>query len=294
MRFATAARNAPVQFTFDNPPAPLVTSAVSNPLSIHAIRALQKGRARDCPLIVLDEIDSTNSEATRLLAAGRPTPFVVLARRQTHGRGRFGRVWHSAENGNVYASFAFRPSLAPGRMGMFTLWMGLGVCELISHFTGLAPGIKWPNDIVFGDRKVGGLLTEARIDADQMHELVFGLGLNVNASPDKWPRELRRRATSLAEQTRTELDLNRFTAALIGRVLLDYRRFLDGDHAKAFAERWARYDTLRGRPIALLHGTTRLPGTAAGIDDEGSLLLRDSRGRLRPFRAGEVTIEKES
>jgi BirA family biotin operon repressor/biotin-[acetyl-CoA-carboxylase] ligase len=165
---------------------------------------------------------------------------------------------------------------------------------LISHFTGLAPGIKWPNDIVFGDRKVGGLLTEARIDADQMHELVFGLGLNVNASPDKWPRELRRRATSLAEQTRTELDLNRFTAALIGRVLLDYRRFLDGDHAKAFAERWARYDTLRGRSIALLHGTTRLPGTAAGIDDEGSLLLRDARGRLRPFRAGEVTIEKES
>lgn len=283
-----------MHFTFDIPPVALVTFAVSNSLSIHAIRALQRGRARECPLLVLDEIDSTNSEAARLLAAGRPTPFVVLARRQTQGRGRFGRVWHSANEGNLYASFAFRPSLPPARMSMFTLWMGLGVCELIRHFTGLTPGIKWPNDIVFGPRKVGGLLTEARIDADQMHELVFGLGLNVNASPDQWPRELRRRATSLAEQTRAPLDLNRFTAALIGRILLDYRRFLDGDHVDAFAGLWARYDTLRGRPIALLQRDSRLTGTAAGIDGEGSLLLRDARGRIRPFRAGEVTLEKES
>ncbi|WP_255558855.1 biotin--[acetyl-CoA-carboxylase] ligase [Horticoccus luteus] len=263
-------------------------------LSIHAIRALQKGRARECPLIILDEIDSTNSEATRLLAAGRPAPFAVFARRQIAGRGRFGRAWHSENQGNIYASFAFRPQIPPSHMSTFTLWMGLGVCELIHHFAGLSPGIKWPNDIVFDGRKAGGVLTEARIDADLIHELVFGLGLNVNTSPGDWPADLRRRATSLGEQARAPLDLNRFAAALIGRTLLDYRRFLDGDAPAAFAERWQRYDTLRGRAIAVLQGEQRFAGLAAGIDDEGSLLLRDARGRLRPFRAGEVTIEKES
>lgn len=283
-----------MHFAFDIPARPAVTSSVPDTLSIHAIRALQKGRARDCPLVILDEVDSTNSEAARLLAAGRPSPFAVFARHQTAGRGRFGRAWHSENRGNIYASFAFRPGIPPRHMSTFTLWMGLGVCELIRHFAGVSPGIKWPNDIVFGERKAGGLLTEARIDADQMHELVFGLGLNVNASPDQWPRELRRRATSLAEQTRAPLQLNRFAAALIGRILLDYRRFIDGDATAAFPDLWRRYDTLRGRAIALWQGEKRLAGVAAGIDAEGSLLLRDERGRLQPFRAGEVTIEKES
>ena len=92
-------------------------------------------RPRGFSLVVLDEVDSTNDEAARELAAGRPAPFAVLARRQTRGRGRFGRAWHSEENGNLYASFAFRPRVAPERMQTFTLWMGVNVCELIANFT---------------------------------------------------------------------------------------------------------------------------------------------------------------
>ncbi len=261
-------------------------------LNFALIEAHLRRRARGLGVAFFDEIDSTNNEAERQLAAGRPAPFAVLARRQTHGRGRFGRTWHSEANGNFYVSFAFRPRLEPARMQTFTLWMGVNICELVANFCRLAPGLKWPNDLVFAGRKAGGMLTEARVDADQIRDLVFGLGLNVNSPRDAWPRALAATATSLAEQTGATLDLNRFAAALIGRVLLAYTGFLEGDHEKSFAELWARYDVLRGQTITLVQGEKKIPGTAAGIDREGSLLLRTDAGKILRFRAGEVTLEK--
>jgi BirA family biotin operon repressor/biotin-[acetyl-CoA-carboxylase] ligase len=261
-------------------------------LHLGLIHAHLKGRRNDVDISLLDEVDSTNDEAARQLAAGRPAPFVVLARQQTRGRGRLGRSWHSAANGNLYASFAFRPRVAPGRMAIFTLWMGVNICELIANFTQLVPGIKWPNDILFDGRKAGGMLTEARVDSDQIRDLIFGLGLNVNGRTDEWPAELARRAVSLAQQVNAPLDVNRFTAALIGRVLLAYEQFGEGEHLSTFADLWQRYDVLRGNRIVLLQGDRRIAGTAMGIDGEGSLLIRAANGKLQRFHAGDVSIEK--
>lgn len=267
----------------------------TRPPTLHTafIETQLKVRPKGFSLLVLDTVDSTNDEAARQLAAGRPTPFAVLSRRQTAGRGRFGRAWHSASSANLYASFAFRPRVEPERMPTFTLWMGLNICELLSNFAKIQPGIKWPNDILFDGRKAGGMLTEARVDADQIRDLVFGLGLNVNLpGPEGWPTELARRAISLEEVTGTPLDLNRLAAALIGRVLLAYQSFVDGDHLKTFADLWHKYDLLRGKPIALLEGGRRHQGIMHGVDDEGALLLRDDHGKVQRFRAGEVTLEK--
>lgn len=263
------------------------------PAALHAplIEMQLKVRPRGFSLIVADEVDSTNDEAARQLAAGRPAPFAVLARRQISGRGRFGRSWHSEANGNLYASFAFRPRVPPEAMQTFTLWMGVNVCELISNFTPLQPGLKWPNDLVFEGRKAGGMLTEARMDADEIRDLIFGLGLNVNSTAEAWPSELARRAVSLAELIGAPLDLNRLIAALIGRVLLAYQKFVDGDHRRSFADLWHRYDALRGRSVTVLEGGRRHSGKVTGVDDEGALLLRDSRGRAQRFRAGEVTMQ---
>jgi BirA family transcriptional regulator, biotin operon repressor / biotin---[acetyl-CoA-carboxylase] ligase len=264
------------------------------PRMLHAglVEAQLKVRRKGFTFEVLDEVDSTNDECARQLAAGRTAPFAVFALRQTRGRGRFGRVWHSEANGNLYSSFAFRPRIAPERMQTFTLWMGVTICELVSKFVPVKPGIKWPNDIVFDGRKAGGMLTEARVDADQIRDLVFGLGLNVNSPQADWPSDLGRRAVSLSELAGELVDLNRLTAALIGRVLLAYERFADGDHVDLFAELWNKYDVLRGREVALSEGGRKRRGRVLGVDDVGSLLLRDDHGRTRGFRAGEVTIEK--
>jgi len=268
----------------------------SKPVGLNAalIRAYRHDRKGDFTLQLFDEIDSTNDEAARQLAAGRSAPFAIIARRQTKGRGRFGRVWHSEANGNLYISFAFRPRLEPARMQMFTLWMGANICELTANFCRTTPGLKWPNDILFDGRKAGGMLTEARMDADHIRDLVFGLGLNVNSPAGGWPHDLADKAVSLAEQTRQPLDLNRFTAALIGRVLAAYDRFVDGSYQKTFADLWNCYDVLRGQPVAVLTGTERIAGTALGIDDTGSFMIRTEKGRTERFNAGEVTLEKKS
>jgi BirA family biotin operon repressor/biotin-[acetyl-CoA-carboxylase] ligase len=264
------------------------------PRMLHAglIEAQLKVRRKGFTFMVLDEVDSTNDECARQLAAGRAAPFAVFALRQTRGRGRFGRVWHSEANGNLYSSFAFRPRIAPERMQTFTLWMGVTICELVSKFVPVKPGVKWPNDIVFDGRKAGGMLTEARVDADQIRDLVFGLGLNVNSPQAAWPSDLGRRAVSLSELAGEQVDLNRLTAALIGRVLLAYERFTEGDHVDVFAELWNKYDVLRGRDITLSEGGRKRRGRVLGVDDVGSLLIRDERGHTRGYRAGEVTVEK--
>jgi BirA family biotin operon repressor/biotin-[acetyl-CoA-carboxylase] ligase len=247
------------------------------------------GRPRLPEIVCLDTTDSTNSEAERRLAAGSPVPLVILARRQTAGRGRRGRVWHSADAGNLYATFVFRPNLDPARMTDFTLWMGLHVCELIASFSLLQPALKWPNDVHLNGRKAGGMLTEARVDADEIRELVFGLGLNLNGH---LPRELAAAATTLAEAAGQPVDFNRFTAALIGRMLGAYSDFVGGNYRRKFDELWPRYDCLAGRPVSVTQGDKVVTGTAQGIDADGSLLVRTAAGRVERFRAGEVTLAK--
>lgn len=269
---------------------------VSTPatLDVALVQAHLSSRPLPPQLVCLDSVDSTNSEAERQLAAGAEVPLVILARAQTEGRGRRGRVWHSPPEGNLYSTFVFRPRIEPARLQDFTLWMGLNICELISNFCKIDPGLKWPNDLFVHGRKVGGMLTEARIDADQIRDLVFGLGLNLNGRVAGLPRELQPIATSLAEATGAPLDLNRFAAALIGRVLAAYARFIAGEYRPKFSELWDRYDVLRDRPVTVIQGTRKVSGTATGIDPEGSLLVRLDSGRSERFRAGEVTLDQNA
>lgn len=269
---------------------------VKRPEVLHPalVHAYLNGRPRLPSIICLEGVDSTNSEAERRLAAGEKTPFVIFAREQTHGRGRRGRPWHSTANGNLYATFVFRPQLEPARMQDFTLWMGLNLCELVANYCKVQPGLKWPNDLHLDGKKAGGILTEARIDADQIRDLVFGVGLNINGRIAELPKDLQRSATSLAEATGSPLDLSRFAAALIGRVLSAYDAFLDGSYRETFASLWQRYDVLRGRPVTVIQGTRTVSGTAAGIDAEGSLILRTAGGKTERFRAGEVTLGKDA
>ena len=270
---------------------------VKTPAELHhaLIQAYLTGRGRRAPnLITFDKIDSTNSEAERHLAADSRTPLVILAREQTQGRGRRGRTWHSPSAGNLYSTFVFRPKLEPARLQDFTLWMGLNVCELAANFCKIEPGLKWPNDLLIGGRKAGGMLTEARVDSDQVHDLVFGLGLNLNARAADLPREVQRSAISLAESAGAPVDVNRFAAALITRVLTAYSRFVENDYRAKFAELWQRFDVLRGQTVTVTQGSRTVGGTATGIDDEGSLIVCTGPGQTERFRAGEVTLSRDT
>jgi BirA family biotin operon repressor/biotin-[acetyl-CoA-carboxylase] ligase len=268
---------------------------VKTPSQLHhaLILAHLVGRGRTPNLVTLDKVDSTNTEAERHLAAGDATPLVILAREQTKGRGRRGRTWHSPAAGNLYGTFVFRPKLEPALLQDFTLWMGLNICELVANFCKIEPGLKWPNDLLYQGRKAGGMLTEARIDSDQVHDLIFGLGLNLNATAADLPPEMAGTAISLAEAAGAPVDVNRFAAALITRVFAAYSRFVENDYRDKFAALWQRFDVLRGRTVTVTQGTHTVTGTATGIDAEGSLIVRTAPGKTERFRAGEVTLRRD-
>ena len=261
-------------------------------LSQALLHALLRIKLPDGAITVLDETDSTNSEAERRIAAGQAAPFAVFAAAQTNGRGRFGRVWHSPDEGNLYASFAFQPRVDPMRMQLFTLWMGVNLCEVLESFFKITPAIKWPNDLLVSGRKVGGMLTEARIDADRIRDLIFGLGINVNADTTNWPRDIARTAATLAGVTGAQVDINQLAAAIAGRVFGAFNTFIGGGFEPQLATLWARYDALRDAQVGVNHAGQVTRGIASGIDADGSLIVAADSGRKVRFRAGEVTLEK--
>jgi len=263
-------------------------------LSAVLLQALLRVQLPDGAIVVMEEVDSTNSEAERRLAAGQTTPFAILASMQTKGRGRFGRVWHSPDQGNLYASFAFRPQVDPARMQLFTLWMGANLCEVLENFFKIKPALKWPNDILHSGRKIGGMLTEARIDADLIRDLIFGFGLNVNGSSANWPRDIARTAATLAAITGAPVDINQLAAAVAGRVLAAFNAFITGGFESKLADLWNHYDALRGFEVGVNHAGHITHGIASGIDAEGALIIVTASGRKVRFRAGEVTLEKNT
>ncbi len=244
-------------------------------------------------VLFLPEVDSTNSEAERLLAAGQEAPFAVLAGRQTAGRGRLGRRWASTHPENLYLSFAFRPFLPPERLASFTLVAGLRVCERLSLNPGLDDlRLKWPNDLVCRGRKVAGMLTESRMDADQVRDLVFGLGLNVNGDPAALPPELRDIAGSLAHAAGRAFDLHRTAAAVIAGVFDACEAYFENPRESDPRALFDRFDALRDREVTVSLRSDPVTGIASGVDASGALLLRHADGSFRRVNAGEVTLRR--
>ncbi len=263
-------------------------------LSLPYLQCLLPGPATEDRLVFFNRTESTNRDAERLLGEGRNTPFIVLSRRQTKGRGRLGRAWHSSDEGNLYASFAFRPKVPPERMQRFTLWTGVSICRCIEEETGLSPRIKWPNDILCGTLKIGGILTEARVNADQILEMVLGIGLNINSAPSLWASPLCTEATSLREALQGKQDINRLTCAIITSLFDAYDAFMNDGYRTALNSLWEKYDLLRGRNVTAQQGKETISGRALGIDEEGRLLIATKEAAANPVRlnAGDVTLNR--
>jgi len=249
-------------------------------------------RDQSCEVVLLDAVDSTNDEAMRRASQGAAMPLVVIAREQTKGRGRLGREWLSAPNGNLYLSFVASPQVPPDQLPTITPWVGVNLCAFLSDFTAVKPTVKWPNDLLIDDRKVGGILTEARLDADRIRDLVIGCGLNLRGPATGWPDDLVNRAIALDEAAVSSIDVNAFAAEMISRLLRTFEDFQARNFGDRLAELWHRYDALRDRSLTVLHGDEAVSGVGHGIDARGHLLLELPDGELRAFHAGEVTIAK--
>lgn len=216
--------------------------------------------------------DSTNTRARELAAAGAPHGTVVTAAEQSEGRGRQGRIWTAPPGKALLYSAILRPLDTDDTL--LPLAVPLAVCEAAEALEpGIECGVKWPNDVQVGGRKLAGVLIEAR---PQDGWAVIGVGLNLAIAAEEFPPELRERATSLSGASIDD------AAAVLSRRL---EHWLGADQ-ETVLEAWRARDVLRGREITWEGGS----GVAAGIDDRGYLLVVSPAGERVAVGAGEIHL----
>jgi BirA family biotin operon repressor/biotin-[acetyl-CoA-carboxylase] ligase len=264
-----------------------------NLFNLPLLEAWMRTVGSDCKSIVHDQIDSTNSEAERRLADGEDTPFAVVANQQRIGRGRRGKAWHSPKGGNIYLSIGFSPNVTMIRLQTFTLWLGLKIAKFLRDFSGSNQIlVKWPNDLLIGGKKLGGMLTEASIDCEHVKSLIFGLGINVNASTLSYPQSIRSQSISLENHTQQTFRLHEITAGLIKVILEGYSECLEGIESTKLTQEWSKYDALKGKKVQVTSGNETFHGVAKGIDASGSLRLKTRNSKVKIIHAGDVTLNE--
>jgi BirA family biotin operon repressor/biotin-[acetyl-CoA-carboxylase] ligase len=246
------------------------------------------------PAVLLDETDSTNSEADRRLSAGCPAPIAIFARHQTKGRGRLGREWHSEDPGNLYMSVGFRPSAPGTAISRFSLWAGVHLARALGEGSGLPVMVKWPNDLHVEGKKIGGILCEAKLELDCVQTLVFGFGFNVNQDARTLPSGLRTPATSLSTLLGKAVPLHPLAISVIQAVLAAYSDCQDPASGTNLLQAFAATDALFGKPVQALNGSSTTRGIANGIDDQGNLLLLTQGNQIVPIPAGDVSLVPET
>jgi len=245
-------------------------------------------RRRLAPIQVLDEVDSTNSLLLRQAREGAPSGQVCLAERQSAGRGRQGRHWVSPFGGNLYLSLLWRYALPPAALGGLSLAAGVAVVKALTAAGAQDIGLKWPNDIHWRRRKLGGLLLEVAGEAEGPSQVVVGVGINLHLEPEQ-AAPIEQPWVDLSEIIgAASVRRNALAAALIHQLTVTLERYAQ-EGLGAFIDDWRLYDAYRGEPVELVQGARRITGINAGIDDDGGLLLQRD-GQLTRFSAGELSL----
>lgn len=233
------------------------------------------------------EIESTNARARHLAEAGAPEGTLVITDHQTADRGRLGRQWIAPAGSSLLMSLIFRPKVAPAQVQRLTMICGLAAVDAVESETGLKAGLKWPNDILVGGAKAGGILTEVGLRGDRVDYAVVGIGMNVNLDPAQLPRDLLMEATSLAHVLGEAVPRLPLLRALLQEVENRYLALQSGHSPHG---EWAERLVTLGRAVTVELGDGVVQGVAEGVDADGALLVRLAEGRLQPVLAGDVTL----
>jgi BirA family biotin operon repressor/biotin-[acetyl-CoA-carboxylase] ligase len=272
------------------------TPAAFQPFATQTVQQALSTRTFGRTLHVLDEVTSTNSQAATLAQQGAPHGTVVVAETQTAGRGRLGRHWHSPPGKNLYCSLLLRAMPGRDQQALWLSWIpliaALAVSRAVQVTAGLKPAVKWPNDILIGHHKLGGVLCESSGLGTPHAAVIVGIGLNVNVRHDDFPDELRELATSLAIEAQHPFDRTALLATLLSEMETRCDTFLAGAHEDILKEYVLRCGTL-GRQVVveLAHGQ-HVDGTADSILPDGSLRVIRTSAAGQPqtldIRAGDV------
>ena len=238
-------------------------------------------------LLWFDTIGSTNTHAKELAARGAAHGTVLMADRQTGGRGRMGRTFQSPGGCGVYMSVILRPQCQPQELMHLTCATAVAACDAVEQAVGLRPGIKWTNDLVYGSKKLAGILTELVVLPEQCCAVV-GIGINCCQAAGDFPEEIRNIAGSLAMVTGKPVSRARVAAALIEALYQMDKTLLTGK--EVMLDRYRRDCITLGKDISILRADEVRYGQAVSVDDDGALVVRFADGHTEAVSSGEVSV----
>ncbi len=252
------------------------------------IAALGADAASVCAgVLVKDEVDSTNLELLRTpgeVACGQ----VCVAEAQTGGRGRRGRGWVATPYANLMLSMAWRFESGAAAISGLSLAAGVAAVRALRDFGIDTVGLKWPNDLIWDGRKLGGLLVDLRGEAAGPCVVVAGIGINVRIAPRDALR-IDQPWADLAAVREGIVDRNRLSVLLIRNLAQMFRSF-EREGLVPFREEWSSWHRFERQSVRIKGAHIACDGVVEGIDANGALLVRDDRGELRAFHSGEVSV----
>ncbi|MFO7611484.1 MAG: biotin--[acetyl-CoA-carboxylase] ligase [Clostridia bacterium] len=244
---------------------------------------------RRVPLRFQKVTESTNALAKKIAPDEKEKFALVVAERQNGGRGRLGRLFESDNNLGVWCSFIIKPNMEPEEALVITVVSAIAVCITVFELYGVEPGIKWPNDIIMGGRKVCGILSEMSCETGAIEHIVVGVGINVIQQKNDFSKEVSQTASSLYMETGDR----RGRAEIVAALCYNMREAVEAVERKDtgwLRENWSRFTATDGKYINIWKNGRKTTVFAEGIDEKGRLITLDEKKERCVYSSGEISI----
>jgi len=250
------------------------------------IKATLSTRRIGKQIMILEETGSTNQDAMQQADAGAQEGLVIFANKQSHGKGRLGRTWHTMPD-SLAASVLLRPDLPPEQVPQLSLLTAVALHDALSSYN---PDIriKWPNDLLYQGAKVAGILTEMRAEPGCVHAVVLGFGINLIAPADGWPIDIDKPAIDLGSISPSAISKLKLATAILNALDFWYDIYLKDGFAPVHRVWWQAH-AASGARVSVYDGRQYIEGIASALDDDGALLLQTASGVQRII-AGDLEL----
>lgn len=241
----------------------------------------------DLNFIYKEETVSTSTDVRELIEKGAGEGTVVVANRQSGGRGRRGKSFFSPDSVGLYFSALFCPQFTACDATFITTAAAVATAKAIEEICGRKCGIKWVNDLYFKEKKVCGILCEAVMSGDKLY-IILGIGINLLPPDNGFPEEIKNIAGSIFEKGE---NINDAKKLLPQKILDNFYKYYKNFEDRAFIEEYKNYSIMSGKKITVIKENGSFEATALGVDDECRLVIENSNGTREVLSSGEISIK---
>lgn len=263
-------------------------------LSENIIKSNLKTKLLGNKFEIFKTIDSTSSYLKRQSQNKAEEGLIILSENQTNGRGRMSRSFFSPSNTSIYMSILLRPNMLITDINIITIVSAVSVLTAIENVVKIKPQIKWVNDILYNNRKLCGILTEAAIESESgyVDYIVTGIGVNINISETDFPEEIKHKAISIHQITNKYCDRNKLIAEIINNFEQNYFDLIYHNKKNEILDVYRKNLTMIGEKIRVIQGEQNYIAKAVGIDDNAELIIETEDGKIKIINSGEISIRE--